>query len=191
MSLIEPTAAALIQQEAPGSRPLKNAKHERYARYRARMYGMREAAELAGQSPSSGFCTKAEARQDVRDRIAFLTHEDEEILREGKREIEAFLVAIQHAGDRRAYQRVPCALEVRLDTPAGSAATRLRDISLGGCLCDAVASCRCGDPATLIVAGGRIACRVVAAEADGTRLQFALDEATRHVVQGLLPAEAA
>ena len=107
------------------------------------------------------------------------------------REIEAFLVAIQHAGDRRAYQRVPCALEVRLDTPAGSAATRLRDISLGGCLCDAVASCRSGDPATLIVAGGRIACRVVATEADGTRLQFALDDATRHVVQGLLPAEAA
>jgi hypothetical protein len=55
------------------------------------MHGMREAAELAGQSPSSGFCTKAEARQDVRDRIAFLADEDVQVLREGKREVEAFL----------------------------------------------------------------------------------------------------
>lgn len=91
MSLVETTDhPAPFQAEAPGSRPLKRASHERYARARARMFPMCEAAQLAGQSGRSGFCTKTEARRDVQDRIKWLTRQDEDTMHEGRREIEAF-----------------------------------------------------------------------------------------------------
>jgi hypothetical protein len=73
-----------------GSLPLKVARYEKYARFRARMFSITEAGELAGFTHKSGGCSKAEARQDVRDRIAWLTHEDEGILREARRELETF-----------------------------------------------------------------------------------------------------
>jgi hypothetical protein len=85
-----------VTQEQPdevapkGSLPLKFARYEKYARFRARMFSITEAGELAGFTHKSGGCSKAEARQDVRDRIAWLTHEDEEIMRDKLREIEEF-----------------------------------------------------------------------------------------------------
>ncbi len=83
MSVIDAT-------EPPGARPLKLASRERYARARARMFKPREAAELAGLSPTSGACTKAEKSRQVQDRIAWLTRADDEIQAEARREIEAF-----------------------------------------------------------------------------------------------------
>jgi hypothetical protein len=74
--------------EPPGAAPLRMASRERYARFRARMFEARKAAELAGWSPCSGAHTKAEASRQVQDRIAWLTRQDEEILRDKLREIE-------------------------------------------------------------------------------------------------------
>ena len=54
------------------------------------MLPMCQAAELAGQSSRSGFCTKTETRQDVRDRIKWLTQRDEDTLYEKSKEIEEF-----------------------------------------------------------------------------------------------------
>ena len=106
-----------------------------------------------------------------------------------RQEIGAFLAAIQNAGERRQYERVPCALEVQVSAAAGTVSGPLQDISLGGCRFGAVVPAGCGERVTLMAPGGvAIPCRVVAVEAEVTRLQFALDEATRHRVHALLPA---
>ncbi len=106
-----------------------------------------------------------------------------------RQEIGAFLAAIQNAGERRQYERVPCALEVQVSAAAGTVSGPLQDISLGGCRFGAVVPAGCGERVTLMAPGGvAIPGRVVAVEAEGTRLQFALDEATRRLVHALLPA---
>jgi hypothetical protein len=74
----------------PGALPLRSAGEERYCRARARLYKMREAAELAGFSPTSGHCSKLEKKPRIIDRIAYLTRVDEEILRAKREEVEAF-----------------------------------------------------------------------------------------------------
>src|SRR5208283_4158444 len=97
-----------------------------------------------------------------------------------RQEIEAFLAAIRNAGERRAYERLPCAIEVTAQAAGGTVAGRLRDISLGGCRFGAVLPAACGEPVRLIAPGGvTLGCRVVAVEEEVTLLQFALDEATR------------
>jgi hypothetical protein len=78
------------EEKAPGSEPLKQARYERYARYRARMFSITEAGALAGFPEGSGGCSRAEKRSDVRERIAWLTRGDEEIEREKRLEIEHF-----------------------------------------------------------------------------------------------------
>ena len=113
-----------------------------------------------------------------------VTGEAEEL----RQEIEAFLAAIHNAGERRKYERIPCALDVHLAAASGTVAGRLRDISLGGCRFGVALPAKSGEQVTLIApGGGQIRCRVVAVEADATRLQFALDDATRHAVHSLLP----
>jgi len=105
-------------------------------------------------------------------------------------EIEAFLVAIRNVGDRRAFERIPCSLAVRVTVAGRGVAGLPHDISLGGCRFGAAPPARCGEQVTLAVPGGMtIACRVVAVGADATRLQFALDEATLRTVRALLPAQ--
>jgi c-di-GMP-binding flagellar brake protein YcgR len=109
-----------------------------------------------------------------------------------RQEIEAFLGAIHNAGERRKYERVPSALEVRIAGAGGTIAGRLLDISLGGCRFGGVLPERSGEHVTLLApAGSNIRCRVVAVEGTATRLQFDLDEATKQKVQALLPAQAA
>ena len=109
-----------------------------------------------------------------------------------RQEIDAFLAAIHAVGERRAFERFPCALDVRVLANAGEVAGRLSDISLGGCALTAELPARCGDPVRLVGPGGEsVACRVVAVDEGLTRLQFALDAATRRTVHGLLPAQAA
>jgi len=149
--------------------------------------GMRDARGVMAQVGEGATASQGGA-QEVMQAARKVTGQADALCRE----IEVFLVAIRDAGDRGDYERLPCALEVRIAAATATLAGRLCDISLGGGLFDAPLPAGCGEPVSLIVAGGApIACRVVAAEGAGTRLRFALDDATRQRVQALLPARAA
>ena len=146
--------------------------------------GMRDAHGVMARLNDGAAASDDGARQ-VMQAAHKVTGEAEEL----RQEIEAFLAAIHNAGERREYERVPCRLEVRVAAAGGTVSGRLQDISLGGCRFAAVLAAGCGEPVTLTVPGGAtISCRVVAVEAEVTRLQFALDEATRRTVHALLPA---
>lgn len=73
---------------------LANENHERYSRLRAILIPPRAAAKAIGLNPASGVATKLEANAKIKDRIAELVADDEEILREKRHEIEAALTSI-------------------------------------------------------------------------------------------------
>lgn len=77
----------ILEAEA-GSKPLKAIKYEIYARERAVCASPERAAQRAGYPPRCGAHTRLERRQDVRDRIAWLTGDDARLIREKRRRIE-------------------------------------------------------------------------------------------------------
>ncbi len=103
-------------------------------------------------------------------------------------EIESFLVALRAEEDAPAYLRRPCEIAVELRAPAGARRATLREVSLGGGSLETDLACEPGERLTLLVAGQQVACRVVVRESGRTRLQFALDPATRAAVARFLPA---
>jgi hypothetical protein len=83
----------------PGSRPLSNARHEHYCRLRSLLCPKGQALREAGMRAVKNHdavsnATRLERRQDVRDRIAFLVRQEEEVLAEKRRRIEEQLWAI-------------------------------------------------------------------------------------------------
>jgi hypothetical protein len=88
---------------SPGSRPLKNSKHERYCRLRATMLPRAQAYREAGWNTrdDDGAYSHAcglERRPGVRERIEYLSRQDEQLIREKRRRIEETLWNI-HEGD--------------------------------------------------------------------------------------------
>jgi hypothetical protein len=86
----------------PGSRPLSNARHEHYCRLRSLLWPKGQALREAGMRAVKNHdavsnATRLERRQDVRDRIAFLVRQEEEVLAEKRRRIEEQLWAIHEA----------------------------------------------------------------------------------------------
>ena len=86
----------------PGSRPLSNARHEHYCRLRSLLYPKGQALREAGMRAVKNHdavsnATRLERRQDVRDRIAFLVRQEEEVLAEKRKRIEEMLWAIHEA----------------------------------------------------------------------------------------------
>jgi hypothetical protein len=85
-----------------GSKPLRNSKHEAYCRFRALLKGKIEAYREAGfdsadDHAARGNANKLERRKDIIARIAWLTRDEENILREKRREIEGFLWAVHNS----------------------------------------------------------------------------------------------
>jgi hypothetical protein len=75
----------------PGSIPLRNPAHEIYARERALMLPPRLAAQKAGFAPSStGQSGKLERSAKMQARIAYLTRQQEDILRAKRARLEQF-----------------------------------------------------------------------------------------------------
>src|SRR5215470_20219502 len=78
---------------SPGSRALKNAKYERYCRLRASAQPRIPAYREAGWETSddvdvySNAC-RLERRAELRDRIAYLTRQAEELIAEKRQRIE-------------------------------------------------------------------------------------------------------
>jgi len=86
----------------PGSRPLSNVRHEHYCRLRSLLCPKGQALREAGMRAVKNHdavsnATRLERRQDVRDRIAFLVRQEEEVLAEKRKRIEETLWAIHEA----------------------------------------------------------------------------------------------
>jgi hypothetical protein len=92
----------LLAIASPGSRALTNAKYERYCRLRASLQPRAQAYREAGWETSddenaySNAC-RLERRPGVRERIEYLSHQDEELIAEKRRRIEGQLWAIHEA----------------------------------------------------------------------------------------------
>lgn len=85
---------SLIPGDMPGSRPLANPKQEAYAKERAlcssRMVAYRNAGfESEDDHAARGNAAKLERKQAVRDRIAWLCRQDEDVLRAKRDKLEA------------------------------------------------------------------------------------------------------
>ena len=86
----------------PGSRPLSNARHEHFCHLRSLLCPKGQALREAGMRAVKNHdavsnATRLERRRDVRDRIAFLVRQEEEVLAEKRRRIEETLWAIHEA----------------------------------------------------------------------------------------------
>jgi len=86
----------------PGSQPLANARHEHFCRLRSLLCPKGQALREAGMRAVKNHdavsnATRLERRQDVRDRIAYLVRQEEEVLAEKRRRIEETLWAIHEA----------------------------------------------------------------------------------------------
>lgn len=82
--------------ELPGSRPLRRPAHERFARARSMLLPLVEAYRQAGLGGENyvtdrGNGAKLDRRKDVRERVAYLTAQPEEVLKRKRERLEAFL----------------------------------------------------------------------------------------------------
>src|SRR6516164_2028021 len=99
---------------SPGSRALKNAKHERYCRLRASLQPRAQAYREAGWETSdendaySNAC-RLERRPGVRERIEYLSRQAEDLIAEKRRRIEAQLWAIHEADIGNFFETVEVA----------------------------------------------------------------------------------
>ena len=87
---------------SPGSRALKNAKYEKYCRLRAsaqpRIRAYREVGWLSKKDDVAyANACRLERRPGVRERIEYLSHQDEELIAEKRQRIEGQLWAIHEA----------------------------------------------------------------------------------------------
>jgi hypothetical protein len=94
--------ADVVIPASPGSRPLKNAKYERYCRQRAsaqpRIAAYREAGwETTDDADVYSNACRLERRAEIQDRITHLTREQEGLIAEKRRRIEERLWAIHEA----------------------------------------------------------------------------------------------
>lgn len=95
VAVAEPNALVPHEPAAipiPGSQPLRNPKHERYARHRSLLMPRLEAARAAGYDDMTiGNAAKLDRNLRIADRIAFLCRQDEDILRAKRLKLEEFL----------------------------------------------------------------------------------------------------
>jgi hypothetical protein len=97
---------ALSQPELPaipGSRPLRNSRHEKFCRLRAQLRPKADAYRVAvdtadyDQHAARGNASKWERRQDVQARIAYLSRSDEGLLQAKRERLEEMLWLIHES----------------------------------------------------------------------------------------------
>jgi hypothetical protein len=104
----------LLAIASPGSRALKNAKHEKYCRLRASLQPRGQAYREAGWETSddgdaySNAC-RLERRPGVRARIEYLSHQAEELIAEKRRRIEEALWSMHEADIGNFFETVEVA----------------------------------------------------------------------------------
>jgi hypothetical protein len=96
----EPRSVATMPSElvvvTPGSQPLRNPKHERFARLRAMLRPKAEAFRQCGLRAATDKIAvdsawRLEHRKDVADRIAYLSRQDEEVIKAKRLRLEESL----------------------------------------------------------------------------------------------------
>lgn len=85
------TPESEISSVAPGSVPLEVTKWEIYARERALCASGEDAQVRAGYPARSGMFSKLDRKRGIRERIAYLTREDESIIRERRDRLRCWL----------------------------------------------------------------------------------------------------
>lgn len=88
--------AVIEHDPAPGSLPLRNSKHERFARHRSLLMPKVEAYRAAGFESASdhdalGNACKLERNKAITGRIAWLCRQDEDVLKAKRQKLEEFL----------------------------------------------------------------------------------------------------
>ena len=114
----------LLAIASPGSRALKNTKYEKYCRLRAsaqpRIPAYREAGwETSDDDDAYSNACRLERRPGVRERIEYLSHQEEELIAEKRQRIEGQLWAIHEADIGDFFE----AVEVAKSDKDGKAAT--------------------------------------------------------------------
>ena len=92
----------MLSIASPGSRPLKNTRHERYCRLRAsaqpRISAYREAGgETSDDDDAYSNACRLERRPEIQNRIAFLTRQAEDVIAEKRQRIEERLWSIHES----------------------------------------------------------------------------------------------
>lgn len=101
--------ATVVVPEVPGSQPLRNARHEIYARRLSVLMPKIEAYRAAGFASVSDHATqgnaaKLERNPKIRARVAFLCRQPEEILAAKRAHLEAKLWCIHEADERDLFE---------------------------------------------------------------------------------------
>jgi hypothetical protein len=106
-----------------GSEPLRNDKHERFARMRALDMPLLPSAREAGyELMTAGNAAKLHRNPEIRARIAWLTRQEEEVLREKRRMLEERQWLIHDADIGDFYEIVEEVIEDEHGNPVGDAA---------------------------------------------------------------------
>ncbi len=102
-------------------------------------------------------------------------------------EVEHFLHAIAHAGERRSFERIACDLGATLLIDGASLACRIHDLSHGGAALDRQPELTVGRRIRLrIGTSGAVDGWIIGQEADRTRIQFSLDAAAGSIIEAVL-----
>lgn len=112
VALVEPqdlTGPIIEAEPQPGSLPLRNPRHERYARFRAHLMPRAEAYRLAGfesedHHAARGNGAKLERATKMIERIAYLSRQDEDVLRAKRERLEAFLWSVHETNYAEFFQ---------------------------------------------------------------------------------------
>src|SRR5271169_3323093 len=104
----------LLAIASPGSRPLKSTRHERYCRLRSsaqpRIQAYREAGWHSKKDDVAyANACRLERRPRVRERIEYLSRQDEALIAEKRRRIEETLWAIHEADIGEFFETVEVA----------------------------------------------------------------------------------
>src|ERR1700684_661692 len=98
------TAIATLESpvKIPGSSPLRKPEHERFCRLRAVLRPKGDAYRQAGLKATTdhaacGNASRLERRQDVADRIGYLSRQEDEILQAKRQRIEEFLWTVHES----------------------------------------------------------------------------------------------
>ncbi|CUW39252.1 putative Methyl-accepting chemotaxis protein [Magnetospirillum sp. XM-1] len=107
-------------------------------------------------------------------------------------EVRDFLTAIKTAGDRRHSQRRACRTPIQVQVGGAPRATvTMVDVSHDGCRIETMLPQPIGTQVEITIDGVAVKARIVGAENDVTRFQFALDTATQDRLDGTLTRIAA
>lgn len=101
----------LVPFDIPGAKPLRNPKHERFARLRAVLRPKADAYRQSGLTSTTdhaaaGNASRLERRPDIAERIAYLSRSDESLLQAKRERLEEMLWLIHESNVAEMWETV-------------------------------------------------------------------------------------